>query len=71
MADANDEACQLNRQSTAVYKLPNSLIDVCLIYGVDEKTSGRLTLLDPSSGEVCMFILEIVSITISVIALRK
>lgn len=40
-------------QSTAVNKLPNSLIDVCLIYGVDEKTSGSLL---HSSGEVNAFI---------------
>ena len=56
MADANDDVCELHCQSTAVYKLPNSLIDVCLIYGVDEKTSGRLTLLDSSSGEVDMHV---------------
>ena len=58
MADANDDVCELHSHSTAVHKLPNGLIDVCLIYGVDEKTSGRLTLLN-SSGEVdihaCLF----------------
>ena len=36
-------------------KLPNGLIDVCLIYGVDENTSGSLRVLD-SPGEVSMFV---------------
>jgi len=42
MEDSSDEVCELRPPSTAIYKLPSSLIDVCLIYGVDEKTSGSL-----------------------------
>lgn len=50
MADTNDEVREVHSPST-VYELPNSLIDVCLIYGIDEKTSGSLRLLE-SAGEV-------------------
>ena len=41
--------------SSAVRKLPNGLIDVCLIYGVDENTSGSLRVLD-SPGEVSILV---------------
>ena len=42
--------------SYAVHKLPNGLIDVCLIYGVDEKTSGSLLRVLDSPGEVSMLV---------------
>ena len=36
------DTCQLNSTSSVVYKLPNSAIDVCLIYGIDENTDRCL-----------------------------
>jgi len=32
------DTCQLRPASNVIYKLPNSVIDVCLVYGIDENT---------------------------------
>ena len=36
------DTCQLNAASNVTYKLPNSAIDICLIYGIDENTDRCL-----------------------------
>lgn len=61
MADRDEEA---KSEATAVYKLPNGLIDVCLIYGVDEKTSGSLRL--HSAGKVVMHVSIIIKIAMRI-----
>jgi len=38
----DSDTCQLHPASNVIYKLPNSVIDVCLIYGIDENTDRCL-----------------------------